>query len=198
MSAAPLAGRNAFVLGIERPAGRRAAVALAEAGANVAVCTLDESTAAEFAANSTANEFWALGRTGIALTSDGGATAVAEAIADATAELGPISIIVWHAPDSLSAAALTGARSDPAVIVLIAADAPPEEAAALLAWTRDLADGGLRANAIAAARRAVPAAPGWLSAHEAPDTTSVGAAVVHLASDASAAVEGALVVVDER
>ena len=35
-----LAGRNALVLGVERPAGRKAAVALAEAGADVAVVTL--------------------------------------------------------------------------------------------------------------------------------------------------------------
>ena len=65
-----LAGRNALVLGVERPAGRKAAVALAEAGANVAVVTLSLDTQAEFAANSTLNEFWALGRKGIALTSD--------------------------------------------------------------------------------------------------------------------------------
>ena len=91
MAAQPLAGRAALVLGVERPAGRRAAVALAEAGADVAVVTLDESTAAEFAANSTANEFWAIGRKGIALTSDSGETTVREAIVDATAELGAIS-----------------------------------------------------------------------------------------------------------
>jgi len=98
---APLAGRNALVLGVEHPAGRIAAVALAEAGANVAVVTISEDTKAEFAANSTANEFWALGRKGIALTSDGGATTVAKAIADAPAELGAISILVWHAQTSL-------------------------------------------------------------------------------------------------
>ena len=47
-----LTARVALVLGVERPAGRRAAVALAEAGADVAVVTLTESTPAEFAANS--------------------------------------------------------------------------------------------------------------------------------------------------
>ena len=71
-----LTARVALVLGVERPAGRRAAVALAEAGADVAVVTLTESTPAEFAANSTANEFWAIGRKGVALTSD--ATAALE------------------------------------------------------------------------------------------------------------------------
>jgi len=192
----PIAGRNAFVLGVERPAGRRAAVALAEAGANVAVCTLDEGTAAEFAANSTANEFWAIGRTGIALTSDGGETAVAEAIADATAELGPISIVVWHADAPLPRATLAGLRSDPAVVVLIAVDAGAETARALLTWTRELAEGGLRANAVAMSRAAVSGAGPLLRVHSSP-VPGAAASVVYLASDASAAVDGAIVVAED-
>ncbi|HET7923960.1 MAG TPA: hypothetical protein VFL30_03630, partial [Rhodanobacteraceae bacterium] len=90
-----LARRNALVYGIERPAGRKAAIALAEAGADVALVTLTEETPAEFAANSAANEFWALDRRGIVLTSDGRETTFREAIADATAELGPISVLVY-------------------------------------------------------------------------------------------------------
>ena len=57
-----LARRVAIVYGVERPAGRQVAVALAEAGADVALVTLSEDTPAEFAANSTANEFWAIDR----------------------------------------------------------------------------------------------------------------------------------------
>lgn len=196
MTSLPLASRNAFVLGVERPAGRQAAVALAEAGANVAVCTLDEGTPAEFAANSTANEFWAIGRTGIALTSDSGETAVAEAIADATAEMGPISVVVWHALGPLPLTALAGLRSDPAIVVLIATDAP-SDVRALLDWTRELADAGLRANALATSRAAVADVGVSLREHVAA-VDGVGQAVVYLASDASAAVDGALVVAEAR
>ena len=198
MSTQSLAGRVAMVLGVERPAGRRAAVALAEAGANVAVVTLSEDTAAEFAANSTANEFWAIGRQGIVLTSDGNETAVAEAIADATVELGPIAIFVCHARAPLPREALAGLRSDPAVIVLLGADDDAEAARALLAWTRELADAGLRANALVPSRAAADAAGPALKEHHAPEPLSLAAAVVYLASDASAAIEGALLVAAEE
>lgn len=191
---APLAGRAALVLGVERPAGRKAAVALAEAGANVAVVTISEETKAEFAANSTANEFWALGRKGIALTSDGNATAVAEAIADATVELGAISILVYHAPAPLSREVLAGLRSDPAIVVLIGDDALPDDARALLAWTRELADAGLRANALFASRVVADVAGPALKEHHAPAAMEVATATVYLASDASAAIEGAAMV----
>lgn len=196
MTASPLAGRNALVLGVERPAGRRAAVALAEAGANVAVVTISEETQAEFAANSTANEFWALGRKGIALTSDGRETAVAEAIADATVELGPISIVVWHAPHPLTRAALAGLRSDPAIVVLVGDEDAPDAARALLAWTRELADSGLRANALIASRASADAIGPAIKEHHAPEPLDLAAAVVYLASDASAAIEGAVLVAE--
>lgn len=196
MSALPLAGRAALVLGVERPAGRKAAVALAEAGANVAVVTVSEDVKAEFAANSTANEFWALGRKGIALTSDGNETAVAEAIADATVELGPISILVWHATSPLPRATIAGLRSDPAIVVLVADGADADEARALLAWTRELSDAGLRANALFASRAAADAVGPALKEHHTPETLSLAAAVVYLASDASAAIEGAVLVAE--
>ncbi len=196
MSALPLAGRAALVLGVERPAGRKAAVALAEAGANVAVVTVSEDVKAEFAANSTANEFWALGRKGIALTSDGNETAVAEAIADATVELGPISILVWHATSPLPRATIAGLRSDPAIVVLVADGADAVEARALLAWTRELSDAGLRANALFASRAAADAVGPALKEHHTPETLSLAAAVVYLASDASAAIEGAVLVAE--
>ncbi len=192
-----LAGRNALVLGVERPGGRRAAVALAEAGANVAVVTLAEETQAQFAANSTANEFWAIGVRGIALTSDARETTVAEAIADATAELGPISILVWHAPHPLPRATLAGLRSDPAIVVLVGDDAAADDARALLTWTRDLADAGLRANALIATRAVADAVGPAIKEHHAPEPLDLAAAVVYLASDASAAIEGAVMVAGE-
>lgn len=191
-----LAGRNALVLGAEHPAGRQIAVALAEAGANVAVVTISEDTQAEFAANSTANEFWAIGVKGIALTTDGRETAVREAIADATVELGPISILVWRA-HPLPRVTLEGLRSDPAIVVVIADDAPPEDAAALAAWTRDLAASGLRANAVTPATAAEDVSS-TLRPHAPPAQMGVAAAAVYLASDATAAIEGAIVVINEN
>jgi hypothetical protein len=191
---AELSGRNAVVLGVERPAGRRAAVALAEAGADVAVVTLSRDTSAEFAANSTANEFWALGRKGVAITSDGTAASVREAIAAATADLGPISIFVAHAPSPLDREALAGLRSDPAIVVIISEDDTPAAALALLAWTRDLADSGLRANALIASRAAADAIGPALKEHHPPEPLDLAAATVYLASDSSAAIEGAAVV----
>lgn len=194
--AGPLSGRNALVLGIERPAGRRAAVALAEAGANVAVVTLSEDTKAEFAANSAANEFWAIGVRGIALTSDGREATVKEAVTDATAELGPISILVWHAPHPLPPEALAGLRSDPAIIVLIAADATPEESRALLEWTRALSARGLRANAVVMSHHAAASLGAILPRHQPAGVTDVASATVYLASDASAAIEGSAIVLE--
>jgi NAD(P)-dependent dehydrogenase (short-subunit alcohol dehydrogenase family) len=187
-----LAGRNALVLGVERPAGRKAAVALAEAGADIAVVTLSEDTAAEFAANSTANEFWALGRKGIALTTDGREDTVMKAIADATAELGPISILVWHAPHSIPK--IAGLRSDPAIVVLVDSDHAVEGNRALLDWTRELADTGLRANALITSEQLSGEIGAVLKQHQPPPPMSLGPAVVYLASDASAAIEGAAVV----
>ncbi len=196
MKALPLDGRNALVLGVERPAGRRAAVALAEAGANVAVVTISEDTKAEFAANSTANEFWALGRKGIALTSGGDATTVQEAIAAATAQLGSISVLVWHLPAPLPRETLVGLRSDPAIVVLIGDDDAPDEARALLEWTRALSDAGLRANALFASRAAADAVGPAIKRHHATEPLDLARATVYLASDATAAIEGALMVAD--
>lgn len=194
--AQPLAGRNALVYGVERPLGRKAAVALGEAGVDVAVVTLSEDTAAEFAANSTANEFWAMGRKGIALTGDGGETAFKEAISDATAELGPMSILVYHASTPMPRAALAGLRSDPAIVVLLASDADGAEGRALLEWTRELAEGGLRANAVIPARPLADAIGPVLKEHQPPEAMDAAHAAVYLASDASAAVEGAVVVAE--
>jgi NAD(P)-dependent dehydrogenase (short-subunit alcohol dehydrogenase family) len=187
-----LSGRNALVLGVERPAGRKAAVALAEAGADVAVVTLSEDPEAEFEGNSVANEFWAIGRKGIVLTSDARETTVNEAVADATAELGPISVLVWHAAHSIPR--IAGLRSDPAIIILLGDDHAVDGNRALLDWTRDLADEGLRANALIATRELARAIDPTLKQHQPPAPLDLAAAVVYLASDATAAIEGAAVV----
>jgi NAD(P)-dependent dehydrogenase (short-subunit alcohol dehydrogenase family) len=191
--AGALAGRVALVLGVERPAGRAAAVALVEAGADVAVCTLSEDSAAEVEAQSTANEFWALGRQGAVFVTDGRETAVKEAIADAGATLGPVSIVAWNAGFTLPRDVFSGLRSDPAVIVLVSDEDGPA-GAGLLAWTRELADAGLRANALVASRAVAELAGPTLKEHHPPEPLDLAQAVVYLGSDASAAIEGAMVV----
>jgi len=190
-----LARRNALVYGIERPAGRKSAIALAEAGADVALVTLTEETPAEFSANSAANEFWALERRGIVLTTDGRETTFREAIADATAELGPISVLVYAGPTPMPRDALTGLRSDPAIAVIVVED-DAEQSRALLAWTRELADAGLRANALVVTRARAEAIGPVLKEHQPPAPLDVARAAVYLASDATAAVEGAMVVAE--
>jgi NAD(P)-dependent dehydrogenase (short-subunit alcohol dehydrogenase family) len=163
-----LARRIAMVYGVERPLGRQAAVALAEAGADVALVTLSEDTAAEFAANSTANELWAIDRKGIVLTTDGRETTLREAIADATTELGPLSILVFHAHGPVPREALSGL----------------------------LAAAGLRANALVASRALGDAAGPVLKEHKPPQLLDFKRAAVYLASDVTAAVEGAMVVAE--
>jgi len=197
MATGGLEGRVAIVLGVEQPEGRRAAVALAEAGADVAVVTLSEDTAAEFAANSTANEFWAMGRKGIALTSDGGDAGIRHAIAEAGVQLGPVSIVVYAGAAPPARAALAGLRSDPAIIVIAGDGVASREAHGLLAWTHDLAAGGLRANAVVGSRRLAEKAGPVLKEHHPPETMDVGRATAYLASDASAAIEGVMVVAEE-
>jgi NAD(P)-dependent dehydrogenase (short-subunit alcohol dehydrogenase family) len=194
MTAQLLSGRNALVLGVERPAGRAAAVALAEAGADVAVVTLSEDAQAVFAANSTVNEFWALDRKGAVLTTTGGSS-LPDAIVGATAALGPISIAVIAASHPISREALAGLRSDPAIVVLVG-DGDPSGGAELLEWTRDLAASGLRANALVATRALADSVGPLLKEQRAPEPMDLARAVVYLASDATAAIEGAMVVAE--
>jgi NAD(P)-dependent dehydrogenase (short-subunit alcohol dehydrogenase family) len=196
MPDAPLAGRNALVFGVERGHGRRAAVALAEAGADLAVMSLTEGTQAEFYANGVVNEFWALGRKGIALVSDGTPHSVKSAGAQATAELGPLGVLVYHAPHVLPRETFSFLRSDPAIVVLLDEGEDVAVARSLLDWTRELSGAGLRANAVLPSRLYTKAVGPALPEHTPPQPLDVGAAVVYLASDASAAVEGALVVAE--
>ncbi|MEX2246698.1 MAG: SDR family NAD(P)-dependent oxidoreductase [Dehalococcoidia bacterium] len=195
MTAKPLAGRAALVLGVERAAGRAAAIALGEAGASVALCTLSRETAAKFAANSAANEFWAFGGKTVVVETDGDEASISEAIGSATAQLGAVSVLVWHAATPGVRDALAGLRSDPAIVVLVGDDDALEAAPALLAWTRELADAGLRANAVVGSRGVLDVAGPVLKEHHAAEAADLASAVVYLASDASAAVEGAVVVV---
>ncbi len=57
-----LAGRVVALIGAGTEAGRVFVVACAEAGANIALGTVDTSQAQEFAMNSIANEIWSIGR----------------------------------------------------------------------------------------------------------------------------------------
>lgn len=77
------------------PGGRALAVALAEAGADVAVATRTPSREEEVLANSCANEIWAIGRRGLAATVDAtDAQAVAELRERVIAEFGRLDFVV--------------------------------------------------------------------------------------------------------
>src|SRR3990172_4896699 len=102
-----LAGKNALVIGASSALGRAAAVALAEAGANVAVTTTVRSQREEVAANSCANEVWALGRKGFAQAIDVAVEDDIEAaVARAVSEFGRLDVLV-NAPDLPFAKPLT-------------------------------------------------------------------------------------------
>ena len=105
-------------------------------------------------------------------------------------------MLVWHAPHSVPK--IAGLRSDPAIVVLIDADHAVEGNRALLEWTRDLAEEGLRANALIASQALADEIGPVLKQHQPPRPMSVGPAVVYLASDATAAIEGAAVVATPR
>ena len=90
-----LQGKNALVIGASNSLGRAAAVALAEAGANVGVTTTLSIQAEEVTANSCANEIWALNRKGFAQTIDAAGEAdVQSAIQRAVSEFGRLDILV--------------------------------------------------------------------------------------------------------
>jgi NAD(P)-dependent dehydrogenase (short-subunit alcohol dehydrogenase family) len=90
-----LDGKNALVIGASGVLGRAAAVALAEAGANVVVTTTTRALAEEVSANSCANEVWALNRRGFARRIDAADEAEVESAVQAVlAELGPIDVLL--------------------------------------------------------------------------------------------------------
>jgi len=90
-----LQGKAALVIGASRPVGRAVAVSLAEAGADVAVSTTTRSQREEVAANSCANEVWALNRKGFAATIDAASEADVRSLLERTvSELGRLDVLV--------------------------------------------------------------------------------------------------------
>jgi len=90
-----LDGKRALVIGASNVIGRAIAVALAEAGADVAVATTTPSKDEETAANSCANEIWALDRKGFAQAIEAADEADVSAIVERTVgELGGIEVLV--------------------------------------------------------------------------------------------------------
>ncbi len=90
-----LAGKTALVIGASSALGRAAAIALAEAGADVAVATTLNTQKEEVIANSCANEIWALNRKGFAHGLDAADEADVEALVErAGKELGRLDILV--------------------------------------------------------------------------------------------------------
>jgi len=90
-----LAGKAALVIGASNPLGRAAAVALAEAGADVAVATTARTQREEVAANSCANEVWALNRKGFAESIDARDESDVESLVErAVSELGRLDVLV--------------------------------------------------------------------------------------------------------
>jgi len=90
-----LRGKTALVIGAAGAVGRAAAVALAEAGADVAVATTTRAAKEEVAANSCANEVWALDRKGFAASIDAASEADVQSLVErAAAELGRLDVLV--------------------------------------------------------------------------------------------------------
>jgi NAD(P)-dependent dehydrogenase (short-subunit alcohol dehydrogenase family) len=90
-----LRAKAALVIGASGAVGRAVAVALAEAGADVAVATTTRSRREEVAANSCANEVWALDRKGFAAASDAASEADVQSLVErSVAELGRLDVLV--------------------------------------------------------------------------------------------------------
>ena len=90
-----LRGKTALVIGASNAIGRAVAVALAEAGADVAVATTLASQGEEVAANSCANEIWALDRKSFAARIDAASESDVDALVQrAVSELGRLDVLV--------------------------------------------------------------------------------------------------------
>ena len=101
LNAEPLAGKTAFVTGGARRIGRAIALALAEAGADVAISYRSSRAAAQ----ETAAEIAALGRRAVAVECDvRSESSVRAAVAQVLAELGHLDLVVNNAAVFASAA----------------------------------------------------------------------------------------------
>lgn len=90
-----LQGKAALVIGASNPIGRAIAVALGEAGADVAVATTTRAPAEEVVANSCSNEMWALNRKSFAQAIDAASEADVAVLTKRTlSELGKLDVLV--------------------------------------------------------------------------------------------------------
>ncbi|MEO8457145.1 MAG: SDR family oxidoreductase [Chloroflexota bacterium] len=90
-----LDGKSALVIGASNSIGRAIAVALAEAGADVAVATTTRAKGEEVIANSCSNEMWALNRKSFAQSIDAADEADVTALIQRTvSELGKLDVLV--------------------------------------------------------------------------------------------------------
>lgn len=90
-----LEGKRALVIGASNPIGRAIAVALGEAGADVAVATTTRSQDEETIANSCSNELWALDRKTFAQAVDSASEDDVRALVERTvSELGGLEVLV--------------------------------------------------------------------------------------------------------
>ncbi len=116
-----LHGKRILVIGGETALGRTLVVALAEAGADVAIASLSADARDEFAINSALNELWAMDRQGIALSIDAANGAdVRQAVQRAERELGRLDLAAVVAPEEEAVAlgALREALAEREVLVL--------------------------------------------------------------------------------
>jgi NAD(P)-dependent dehydrogenase (short-subunit alcohol dehydrogenase family) len=90
-----LEGLVALISGADGHFGRPVAVALAEAGADLALATSTADDASVFAVSSIANELWALGRRHLTITTaPDQPESVAEAVRQTRSELGRLDLLV--------------------------------------------------------------------------------------------------------
>lgn len=90
-----MSGKVAMVFGGGSDAHRGVAVALAEAGADIAIAGLKGELAAEAALHSISNEIWALGHRSTVVTLEADdAASFAEAVQRVIAELGRADVVV--------------------------------------------------------------------------------------------------------
>ena len=139
MTEAPLAGKVAAVIGHGDDTHRAIAVALAEAGTDVALATTQKTQAEEYGVNSIANEIWAIGREHfVQLMDEQDAGAVRTFATDAAARLGPCHFVVTAesaAPSvALGAFALGMEQAGGGTLVVVTSDGPRLADTAGAAW----------------------------------------------------------------